>query len=113
LNGVTEIALTLLDVLDAFDPIPIAIEYELDGEEITSVPTISTDYDRVRPRLSPNPGWLEDITQVRDGRAFPKNARLYIDRVSELAGAPVSMVGVGPDRDQLVPVDSFAGAAAR
>jgi adenylosuccinate synthase len=113
LNGVTEIALTLLDVLDAFDPIPVAVGYELDGESISSVPTISTDYDRVRPVLSPSKGWLEDITRVRDGVELPPHARAYIDRIGELAGAPVSMVGVGPDRDQLVPVDSLAGAAAR
>lgn len=113
LNGVTEIALTLLDVLDAFDPIPVAVGYELDKRPISSVPTISTDYDRVQPILSLSEGWMEDITTIRDGNELPANARAYIDRISALTGAPVSMVGVGPDRDQLVPVDSFAAAASR
>jgi adenylosuccinate synthase len=113
LNGVTDIALTLLDVLDAFDPIQISVGYELDGEPITSIPTISTDYDRVTPVLTPIDGWLEDITSIRTSDAIPSNARAYISRIGELAGAPVSMVGVGPDRDQLVSVDTYAGAAAR
>jgi adenylosuccinate synthase len=112
LNGVTEIALTLLDVLDTFDPIPVAVGYEMDGVAISTVPTISTDYDRVRPVLSMSKGWLENITEVRDGHGLPTNARAYINRIGELTGAPVSMVGVGPDREQLVPVDSFASAAA-
>jgi adenylosuccinate synthase len=113
LNGVTDIALTLLDVLDTFDSIQVGIGYELDGQPISTVPTISTDYDRVTPVLSSNPGWLNDITAIRSGNDLPANARAYISRISELTGAPVSMVGVGPDRDQLVPIDEIASVAAR
>ncbi|MEZ4665576.1 MAG: adenylosuccinate synthase [Thermomicrobiales bacterium] len=113
LNGVTEIALTLLDVLDAFDPIQVGVGYELDGRPITTVPSISTDYDRVQPVLSPSTGWLEDITAARAASELPPRALDYIARIGELAGAPVSMVGVGPDRDQLVPVGDLAGAAVR
>jgi adenylosuccinate synthase len=112
LNGVTEIALTLLDVLDGFDPIQVGVGYELDGKPITSVPTISTDYDRVRPLLTPSDGWLEDITSVRSAEELPVNAIEYIERIGALAGAPVSMVGVGPDRDQLVPVGNLTAAAS-
>lgn len=111
LNGVTEIALTLLDVLDTFESIAVATGYELDGQETRNIPVISTDYDRVRPLLSSSSGWLTDTTAVRNGEDLPANARAYIDRIANLAGAPVSMVGVGPDRDQLVPVGLFAGAA--
>jgi adenylosuccinate synthase len=113
LNGVTEIALTLLDVLDEFDPIQVGIGYELDGQSIASVPTISTDYDRVRPVLSPSEGWLQDITMVRSAEELPVKAIEYIERIGALTGAPVSMVGVGPDRDQLVPVGNLAAASAR
>jgi len=113
LNGVTEIALTLLDVLDGFDPIQVGVGYTLDGKEIESVPTISTDYDRVEPVLAPSAGWLEDITSVRSMEELPARAIEYIARISSLCGAPVSMVGVGPDRDQLVPVGNLTAAAAR
>ncbi len=113
LNGVTDIALTLLDVLDTFDPIQIGVGYELDANPIATVPTISTDYDRVTPVLSAIEGWLEDITSIRTGKELPANALAYMSRIGELSGAPVSMVGVGPDREQLVPVDTFASAAAR
>jgi adenylosuccinate synthase len=113
LNGVTEIALTLLDVLDAFDPIQIGEGYELDGKTIDSVPTISTDYDRVVPVLSPSSGWMEGITTVRSAEELPARASDYIERIGSLAGARVSMVGVGPDRDQLVPVGNLTATASR
>ncbi len=113
LNGVTEIALTLLDVLDAFDPIQIGVEYEIDGRRIERVPTISTDYDRVEPAFATSEGWLTDITAVRSASDLPRNAVSYIERIGSLTGAPVSMVGVGPDRDQLVPIGSLAAATSR
>jgi adenylosuccinate synthase len=89
------------------------VGYELDDKPIGTVPTISTDYDRVTPVLSAAGGWLEDITSIRAGEDLPANALAYVARIGELSGAPVSMVGVGPDREQLVPVDTFASAAAR
>lgn len=112
LNGVTEIALTLLDVLDAFDPIQIGVGYRLEDKEIDSVPTIASDYDRVEPVFAPFTGWLEDITGVRSADDLPARAIEYIERIGALTGAPVSMVGVGPDRDQLVPVGNLAAAAS-
>lgn len=113
LNGVTEIALTLLDVLDAFDPIQVGVGYELDGQRIDTVPTISTDYDRVTPILEPSAGWLEDISAVRSADALPPRAIEYVERIGMLAGAPVSMVGVGPDREQLVPVANLQAIGTR
>ena len=113
LNGVTEIALTLLDVLDAFDPIQVGVGYELDGQRIERIPTVSTDYDRVKPTFSASEGWLTDITSVRSSNDLPRNAIAYIERIGSLTGAPVSMVGVGPDRDQLVPIGSLATASAQ
>jgi adenylosuccinate synthase len=112
LNGVTEIALTLLDVLDAFDPIQIGVGYRLEDKEIDSVPTIASDYDRVEPVFAPATGWLEDITGVRSADDLPARAIEYIERIGALTGAPVSMVGVGPDRDQLVPVGNLTAAAS-
>ncbi len=113
LNGVTDIALTLLDVLDMFTQIQIGTGYELDGSSIPRVPTIASDYDRVTPVLSPIDGWLEEITTVRSYDDMPARARDYVSRIGELAGAPVSMVGVGPDREQLVPVETRSAVAAR
>lgn len=112
LNGVTDIALTLLDVLDAFDRIEVCTGYAMDGQPIEHIPTISTDYDRVTPLLSSSSGWREDITALRSFDRLPAAARDYVARIGDLAGAPVSMIGVGPDRDQLVPVDSFTNAVA-
>ena len=112
LNGVTDIALTLLDVLDTFDRIEVATGYAIDGQAIDHIPTIAVDYEKVEPVLSSSQGWLEDITAARSYDALPPKARAYAARIGELAGATVSMIGVGPDREQLVPVESLAGAFA-
>ncbi len=112
LNGVTDIALTLLDVLDAFPEIQVGIGYEIDGRPIDHIPTIAADYDRVRPRYSASDGWLQDITAARSIGDLPSGAQAYVARIGDLAGAPVSLIGVGPDREQLVPVESLAGAFA-
>ena len=79
LNGVTDIALTLLDVLDAFDPIQVGIGYELDGDPISVVPTISTEYDRVTPVAAPSDGWMEDITSIRTGDRCQRTRWAYIE----------------------------------
>lgn len=105
LNGVTDIALTLLDVLDPLDEIPIAIGYELDGAPISTVPTRADEYDRVVARYEARPGWSTSTSECRSWDEIPSRAKAYVDRIGALTGAPVSMVGVGPDREQLVTVD--------
>jgi adenylosuccinate synthase len=97
-SGITELALMKLDVLSAFDTIRIATGYR-------SKDTVYTDFPRqhrvlydCEPVYEDHPGWKTDITGVRAFEDLPEAAAAYVRRVEELAGVPVSMVSVGPDR---------------
>ncbi len=100
LGGVDAIAVMLLDVLSGFDELKICTEYELDGERTRVFPSHVDDLRRVKPIFETLPGWSEDITAVKKVEDLPTNARAYLDRVSELVERPVSIVSVGPGRDQ-------------
>ncbi len=109
LSGVTEIALTLLDVLDVFEEINICTGYQLDGAEIAAIPAREDLLARVTPAYASLPGWKQDITGARSKADLPDGALAYVEFLEKHVGAPISMVGVGPAREQLVPlVDSAA-----
>ncbi|QDT70755.1 Adenylosuccinate synthetase [Planctomycetes bacterium MalM25] len=100
LGGVDAIAVMLLDVLSGFEELKICTEYELDGERTRVFPSHVDDLRRVKPVFETLPGWSEDVTGVRSVDDLPAAARGYLDRVSELVERPVSIVSVGPGRDQ-------------
>lgn len=102
LGGVDAIAVMLLDVLSGFDELKICTAYELDGQTTQVFPSHVDDLRRVKPVFESLPGWSEDVTRVRSLEDLPANARGYLDRVSELVGRPVSIVSVGPGRDQTI-----------
>ena len=80
----------------------ICTGYELDGERIDHFPSDAFRLAQCKPILEAMPGWSEELTQVRTLSDLPANARKYIDRIRELVGLPISMVSVGPDRDQTI-----------
>ena len=102
LGGVDELALMLLDVLSAVDEIKICTAYDWNGERTTDFPSDALDLDACRPVYETLPGWKSDLTKVRKLADLPASARKYIDRISELAGKPVTIVSVGPDREQTI-----------
>ena len=102
LNGVTEVALTLLDVLDTLPEIQVSDGYRLDGQTIAYPPARDRAFALVEPRYQTVPGWERDLTGVRSVAEFPANARAYVDTIEERIGAPVTRIGVGPGREQLV-----------
>jgi adenylosuccinate synthase len=104
LNGFDELALTNLDGLDGLDHIKLCTSYELDGERLDYPPTRIEDYTRCTPVYEEMAGWGVDTTAARMVTDLPAGARAYLDRVSELSGAPVTIIGVGPDRDQTLVV---------
>lgn len=106
LNGVTHMAVTKLDVLDDFDEIKLCVAYELDGERVEHFPE-TADLERVKPIYETMPGWNSSTRDVRTWEDLPKAARQYLHRLAELAGAPIRYVSVGPERPQLVVVDTF------
>lgn len=104
LSGIDSICVMLLDVLSGLDELKICTAYEIDGRRTTQFPSHVDDLRKVKPVYETLPGWQEEITEVRELDDLPANARAYLDRISELAGAPVEMVSVGPARDQTIPV---------
>ena len=106
-SGVDCIAVMLLDVLSKLDEVQICEAYEIDGERTTDFPSQIEDLAKARPIYRQLPGWNTDITGVRKLADFPKAARAYIDTIAELIELPVTIVSIGPDREQTVFVDGM------
>jgi adenylosuccinate synthase len=102
LNGLTEISITKLDILSAFDELKICVAYDLDGERIASFPSDLSVLARCRPVYNTLPGWGEDITGARTYADLPQEAQDYVVQVEDLLGIPASFVSVGPGRDQTI-----------
>ncbi len=101
-NGLTDIALTKLDVLGAFDTIKVCVAYEVAGERYTTVPEHEEHFANAVPVFEELPGWKCDISACRSFDELPAPAQAYVRRVEELAGTKVSFVSVGPDREQTI-----------
>ena len=101
-NGVTDFVLTKLDVLTGLEKVPVCVAYDVDGVRHAEMPVNQTDFHHARPIFEELPGWGEDISHCRTLPELPANARAYIAAVEEMSGAPMSVVGVGPGRDETV-----------
>jgi adenylosuccinate synthase len=102
LNGITHLALTLLDVLSAVEAIKICIGYEIDGRRVEGYPMHQTDLHHARPVYKTLPGWGEDITGCRMRVDLPEAAQDFVGFVETEVGAPLCMISVGPERDQAI-----------
>ncbi len=102
LNGLTGIALTKMDVLTGISPLKICLGYELDGVVTDRVPADIGDLERVIPRYREVKGWDEPLENCRSFDDLPKNAKDYVETIEHLTGVPVTLVSVGPSRDQSI-----------
>lgn len=102
INGLTGIALTKLDVLSGFDTIKVCTGYRYDGNLLTELPASMEVFARCQPVYEELPGWCTDITSVRRIEDLPENARKYIKRLEELVMCPITLVSVGPRRDETI-----------
>jgi adenylosuccinate synthase len=102
LNSLTEIALTKLDVLDTLDEIKVCVGYEADGVRYDFPPYHQSTLHDVRPIYETLPGWLTDITACTSYGELPVNAQRYVSFLQETIGVRISVVGVGPGREQFV-----------
>ncbi|MDF2703585.1 MAG: purA: adenylosuccinate synthase [Rubrobacteraceae bacterium] len=102
LNGITHLALTLLDVLSAVEEIKICVGYEIDGRRVEGYPMHQTDLHHARPVYKTLPGWGEDITGCRMRVDLPTAAQDFVGFVETEVGAPLCMISVGPERDQAI-----------
>ncbi len=102
LNGITDLALTKLDVLQNLPVLRICVAYELDGKTLDYLPQEEGALGRVTPVYEEVPGFEEDISGCRDFAELPDTVRAYVERLEELAGARISFVSVGPGREQTI-----------
>jgi adenylosuccinate synthase len=103
-NGLTGLAVTKLDVLDSIERIPVCVAYELDGERCDELPSEVDRLERVKPVFEEVAGWCSATTAARTLADLPTAARAYLDRIEQLAGAPIRYVSVGTRRDQIIEV---------
>ena len=106
LNGLNSIAITKLDVLTGLDTLKICIGYELEGERVDSRPASLGKMALCKPVYREMQGWQEDIRGAREAGHLPSQAKAYLDAVEEVTGVPISIISVGPGRDETIVVSN-------
>lgn len=101
LQGTTDVAFTVLDVLGYLEEIPVCVGYEIDGEVTTDFPTTAM-LEKAKPVLKNLPGWNCDIRGIKNYEDLPENCRKYVEFVEEQIGYPITMVSNGPGRDDII-----------
>ena len=101
-NGLTDLAVTKLDVLDSFDRIGLCVGYEEEGELHQEFPADLTVLERVVPKYEWLPGWNTSTADARRIEDLPSAARKYLDRMQEIVETPITYVSVGTRRDQII-----------
>jgi adenylosuccinate synthase len=101
-NGITELALTKLDVLGAFPEIRVCVAYRCKGERLTDFPTEARTLALCEPEYETLPGWQSEISHVRSRQALPPAARAYVAYLEHRLGVPIRIISVGPERDETI-----------
>lgn len=101
IQGTTEVALTVLDVLGYLDEIPMCVGYEIDGVVTKDFPT-TVKLAKAKPVWKTLPGWKSDIRGIQKYEDLPENCRNYIEAIEEELGVPVTMVSNGPGRNEII-----------
>ena len=104
LNSLTEIALTKLDILDVFETVRVCIAYEIDGQRVSILPSDVSMLERAVPVYVDLPGWQTDTTMARSVDELPIAAQNYVRFLSRVSEAPISILGIGPARDEVMDV---------
>ncbi|KJR47398.1 Adenylosuccinate synthetase [Desulfosporosinus sp. I2] len=101
-SGISDFAVTKLDVLTGFDTLKICVGYRVGGEIIREFPQSQKIFKQSQPVYEEMPGWQEDLTHVRRFEDLPMAAQNYVLRIEELSGAPATLVAIGPGREQTI-----------
>ncbi len=101
LQGTTDVAFTVLDVLGYLDEIPVCVGYEIDGEVTTDFP-VTCKLEKAKPILKNLPGWKCDIRGIKTYDKLPENCRKYVEFIEEQIGYPITMVSNGPGREDII-----------
>lgn len=101
-SSLTELAVNKLDTLSGLSELKICVAYEKDGERIENFPASIEELEGCTPVYETLPGFSEDISKIRDFDKLPENAKNYINRIEELLDTKISIIGVGPGRDECI-----------
>lgn len=101
IQGTTDVAFTVLDVLGYLDEIPVCVAYDIDGKITTDFPT-TRDLEKAKPVFETLPGWKCDIRGIKTYEDLPENCRKYIEFIEERIGFPITMISNGPKRDDII-----------
>ena len=101
LQGTTDVAFTVLDVLGYLDEIPVCVGYEVDGEVTEEFP-VTWKLEKAKPVLTTLPGWKCDIRGIKKYEDLPENCRKYVEFVEQHIGYPITMISNGPGRDDII-----------
>lgn len=101
LQGTTDVAFTVLDVLGYLDEIPVCVGYEIDGEVTTEFP-VTAKLEKAKPVLKTLPGWQCEIRDIKNYEELPENCRKYVEFVEEQIGYPITMISNGPGREHII-----------
>ena len=104
INGFTSVNLTKLDVLTGLAELKLGVRYIVDGKKLNigEMPSSISHLARVEVEYETMPGWVDDISASRSMEELPENAKRYVLRISELLSVPVSYIGVGPGRNDMI-----------
>ena len=102
INGVTDFVLTKLDVLTGLPEVPVCVAYEIDGVRHADMPMTQSEFSRAVPVYETFPGWDDDISHARTMADLPAACQAYVRAVEEMSGARISVIGVGPGREQSI-----------
>lgn len=101
MQGTTDVAFTVLDVLGYLDEIPVCVAYDIDGKVTTDFPT-TTMLKKAKPVYETLPGWKCDIRGIKKYEDLPENCRKYIEFIEKQIGFPITMISNGPERDDII-----------
>lgn len=105
INGISELAITKLDILTGLDPIKIAVAYKEQDQIHQELPFGPGELSTFEPVYEDMAGWQQDLGKIRRWEQLPPQARAYILRIEELSGVPVRLISVGPERDQVIEIE--------
>lgn len=102
LNSLTDLGITKLDVLDTMETVKVCVAYEIDGQRVTHMPYHQSELHKVKPVYEELPGWKIDTSACRTWNDLPSNARDLLELIERETRVPISWIGIGPGREQIV-----------
>jgi adenylosuccinate synthase len=102
LKSLSELVITKLDGLDAFDEVKVCVAYDVDGRRVEHLPDNQSVLHRAQPVYETFPGWGSDLSDATEPGHLPPKAKDYVAFLEQQVGVPIRLLGVGPGRDQYV-----------